>query len=70
VMTGRTALIIAHRLSTIRAVERIVVFHHGKVVEAGSHDELLMKGGVYNRLYRLQFAQERLQMEEARAAAP
>jgi ATP-binding cassette subfamily B multidrug efflux pump len=70
VMAGRTALIIAHRLSTIRAVERIIVFHHGKVVEAGSHDELLRKGGVYARLYRLQFAQERLQLEETRAAAP
>jgi ATP-binding cassette subfamily B multidrug efflux pump len=68
VMAGRTALIIAHRLSTIRAVERIVVFHRGKVVEAGSHDELLRKGGVYARLYRLQFAQERLQLEEARVS--
>ena len=69
VMEGRTALVIAHRLSTIRAVDRIVVFHRGRVVEAGSHDELLAKGGVYARLYRLQFAVEELQKEEAKTAA-
>jgi ATP-binding cassette subfamily B protein len=67
VMAGRTALVIAHRLSTIRAVDRIVVFHRGHVVEAGSHDELLAKNGVYARLYRLQYAQEVLQLEEAKA---
>lgn len=60
VMDGRTALVIAHRLSTIRAVDRIVVFHRGKIVEVGSHDELIAKDGVYARLYRLQFAVERL----------
>ena len=69
VMEGRTALVIAHRLSTIRAVDRIVVFHRGRVVESGSHDELLAKGGVYARLYRLQFAVEELAKEEARVAA-
>src|SRR5690606_6228734 len=58
VMHGRTALVIAHRLSTVRAVDRIVVFHRGRIVETGSHDELLAKGGVYARLYRLQFAPE------------
>lgn len=55
-MQGRTALIIAHRLSTIRAVDRIVVFHKGRVVEQGTHDELLAAGGVFARLHRLQFA--------------
>ena len=69
VMEGRTALVIAHRLSTIRAVDRIVVFHRGRVVESGSHDELLAKGAVYARLYRLQFAVEELQKEEAKAGA-
>jgi len=69
VMEGRTSLVIAHRLSTIRAVDRIVVFHRGRVVETGSHDELLAKGGVYARLYRLQFAVEQLEHEEARLGA-
>ena len=55
-MKGRTAVVIAHRLSTIKAVDRIVVFHKGRVVESGSHDELLAKGGVYAKLHRLQFA--------------
>jgi ATP-binding cassette subfamily B protein len=67
VMRGRTALIIAHRLSTIRAVDRVVVFHKGRVVEQGTHDALLEAGGVYARLHRLQFAREH---ERARAGAP
>ena len=61
-MTGRTALIIAHRLSTIRAVDRIVVFHKGRVVEQGPHEALLAAGGLYARLYRLQFAKEAIEM--------
>ncbi len=68
-MEGRTALIIAHRLSTIRAVDRIVVFHKGCIVETGSHDELLARDGVYARLYRLQFARERSETLTARAEA-
>lgn len=55
VMSGRTALIIAHRLNTIRAVDRIIVLHLGEVVEDGSHEELLARGGVYARLYELQY---------------
>jgi ATP-binding cassette subfamily B protein len=55
VMAGRTALIIAHRLNTIRAVDRIIVLHLGEVVEDGSHDELLAQGGIYARLFELQY---------------
>lgn len=53
---GRTAIVIAHRLSTIRRADRILVFHRGHIVEQGTHAELLAQGGVYARLYRLQFA--------------
>ena len=58
---GRTALVIAHRLSTIRRVDRIVVFHKGRVVEQGTHEALLAADGVYSRLHRLQFAREAVQ---------
>jgi ATP-binding cassette subfamily B multidrug efflux pump len=68
-MKDRTSLVIAHRLSTIRAADRIVVFHKGRVVEVGSHDELLAKGGVYARLYRMQYAHEQGEAVEARLKA-
>jgi ATP-binding cassette subfamily B multidrug efflux pump len=51
----RTAIVIAHRLSTIRKASRILVFHHGELMENGSHAELLAQGGLYARLYDLQF---------------
>jgi ATP-binding cassette subfamily B protein len=57
-LKGRTALVIAHRLSTIRAADRILVFQRGHLVEQGDHDELLAHGGLYARLYRLQYAKE------------
>ncbi|MEM8543645.1 MAG: ABC transporter ATP-binding protein [Cyanobacteria bacterium P01_H01_bin.119] len=53
-LEGRTAIIIAHRLSTIRNVDRILVLRQGQLVEQGSHDDLLMRGGLYASLYRLQ----------------
>ena len=55
-MRDRTALVIAHRLSTIREVDRILVLHRGCLVEAGTHEQLLSAGGMYSKLYRLQFA--------------
>ncbi|HQO35571.1 MAG TPA: ABC transporter ATP-binding protein [bacterium] len=57
-LTGRTNIVIAHRLSTIRRANRILVLHQGKIVEAGTHIELLERGGVYSRLYQLQFCNE------------
>jgi ATP-binding cassette subfamily B protein len=51
-LAGRTALVIAHRLSTIRQAGRIVVLEHGKIMEAGTHDELIEAEGYYYRLYR------------------
>ncbi|AEH88562.1 ABC transporter related protein [Mesorhizobium opportunistum WSM2075] len=54
-MVGRTTLVIAHRLSTVRALDRLLVFDRGKIVEEGSHDELIrLKGGIYRRLFERQ----------------
>jgi ATP-binding cassette subfamily B protein len=56
-LSGRTALVIAHRLSTIRAADTILVVEDGRVVERGTHDQLLAAGGRYAHLYRTQFDQ-------------
>ncbi|NNN14731.1 MAG: ATP-binding cassette domain-containing protein, partial [Acidimicrobiaceae bacterium] len=54
---GRTSFVIAHRLSTIRNADTIIVMEQGRIVESGSHDELLHRDGPFARLYRSQFAE-------------
>jgi len=57
-MEGKTAIVIAHRLSTIRRADIIFVVNEGTIVESGTHEELLKSGGLYSRLYELQFHTE------------
>jgi ATP-binding cassette subfamily B protein len=55
IMEGRTNIVVAHRLSTIRRADRILVIHHGRIHEEGTHESLLARGGLYSRLYQLQY---------------
>jgi subfamily B ATP-binding cassette protein MsbA len=64
-LVGRTTLIIAHRLSTVRRADRLVVVDRGRVVEEGTHAELLGRGGLYARLYQRQFRDDELVLEPA-----
>ena len=59
-MAGRTTLAIAHRLSTIQDMDKILVMHHGELREAGTHQELLARRGIYYKLYQLQFKDQEL----------
>jgi ATP-binding cassette subfamily B protein/subfamily B ATP-binding cassette protein MsbA len=56
-MAGRTTFLIAHRLSTVRRADRILVLEHGRLVEQGTHQELLRCGGLYQQLHDLQTRQ-------------
>jgi ATP-binding cassette, subfamily B, multidrug efflux pump len=59
-MAGRTTLAIAHRLSTIQDMDKILVMHHGELREAGTHQQLLARRGIYYKLYQLQFKDQEL----------
>jgi ATP-binding cassette subfamily B protein len=55
-LEGRTAMVIAHRLATIRGADRIIVLQDGAIIETGNHDQLMDSGGLYSRLYRMNYA--------------
>jgi ATP-binding cassette, subfamily B, bacterial MsbA len=61
-MSGRTTIVIAHRLSTVRSANRIIVMEGGRIAETGTHQELLGRGGIYRRLYELQFEEEEIRI--------
>ena len=69
-LAGRTSLVIAHRLSTIVGADRILVMHHGRIVEAGTHRALLQERGIYHRLYQLQVGLEAHGSGPATLASP
>ena len=69
-MQGRTTIVIAHRLTTIHRADKIVVLDRGRVVDAGTHDQLMSRGGIYRELYELQFSDEVLGEEGEAVRSP
>ena len=69
-LKGRTALVIAHRLSTIRSADRILVLRQGRLVEQGSHEALMARGGLYAKLHELQFSREHAVAPSSHGAEP
>ena len=67
-LEGRTSIVIAHRLSTIQNASRILVMHHGELRESGTHEELLALGGIYSKLYRLQYKLQDVETDEVRSS--
>jgi ATP-binding cassette, subfamily B, bacterial len=64
-LEGRTSVVIAHRLSTVRRADQILVVDRGRIVERGTHDDLLARGGVYAELYRTQFSDDAVAAADA-----
>ena len=60
IMRGRTTIFISHRVSTVRNADRIAVLHQGRIVELGTHDELIARSGYYTDLYNKQLLEEEL----------
>ena len=65
-MQGRTTIVIAHRLTTVHRADKIVVLDRGRVIDAGTHTELMSRGGIYRDLYELQFSDELVTEDEGR----
>ncbi|HEY7914867.1 MAG TPA: ABC transporter transmembrane domain-containing protein [Blastocatellia bacterium] len=65
-MSGRTTIVIAHRLTTIHRADRIIVLDRGRVIDSGTHEELMARGGIYRDLYEMQFSDDLAAQNEER----